>query len=458
MSSLGLDPERLSSLDSQGHKKNLIPAEARGRYRRRRNLVYAVLLLFFLALPWVHLGGEQLLLLDIGRREFHIFGLTLFAHDAPLIFFVIAIFALGLALSTAVWGRIWCGWACPQTVFIDFVYRRLEIWIEGPYLERRRLEAAPMSLEKFLKRTAKWAAFFAVSALFAHSLAALFIGSQPLIEMMGKDPTENWSYFLTIMGFASVLTFNFGWFREQFCIIMCPYGRLQSLLMDSTSLSVVYDVKRGEPRKSPGATGPQGDCVSCRRCVEVCPVGIDIRKGLQLECIACTACMDACDEIMTKVKKPTGLIRYSNVRGTTWRFFKPRALLYSAFLIFSASALAWSLAGRGDLEAVLLRAKGLPYQIVNENSTAEVTNQFQLHLKNQRNESQTWTLSLTGEGATLVVPSNPVVLEPRQDFKFPLFIKFSAASSPPRELKLRLTGGESVYEIPIHLMGPNDGK
>ncbi|MEZ4872141.1 MAG: 4Fe-4S binding protein [Bdellovibrionales bacterium] len=235
---------RPKSLDAYGSRVFQYPAEVKGYFRTRRNVVYAILIIIFLALPWIKIGGHQAILLDIPGRQFSFFGIHFWAHDAPLIFFIFAFLTLGLAFVTAIWGRVWCGWACPQTVFIDGIYRRIETWIEGSHLARRKLDLQDWNREKILKRSSKWLAFFVVSFLISHSFLAYFVGSQAIIEYVQHPPSENWTTFLIVMSFTAFLLFDFGWFREQFCIIMCPYGRFQSVLMDESSLAIVYDENR----------------------------------------------------------------------------------------------------------------------------------------------------------------------------------------------------------------------
>ena len=463
---LGLDPDRVGSLDEHGHRKNIIPAEVRGKFRRARDWTQGILILFFLILPWIKIGGHQALLLDIPRREFAIFGLKLYAHDAPLIFFVLAILTIGLAFVTAVWGRVWCGWACPQTVFIDGVFRRIEQFVEGGYLQRRKMASTPITPQIFVKRSIKWFLFFVVSSAIAHSFAAYFVGADRITEMMMGPPSENWTYFVLVSSFTAAILFDFGWFREQFCIIMCPYGRFQGLLMDSTSMAVLYDEKRGEPRKgmtAPGQTA--GDCVSCRRCVEVCPTSIDIRKGLQMECIACTACADACDEIMEKVKKPKGLIRYSNLRGGTWKLKKPRALLYGTLLFASVLGLGISLTGRSSLDVVILRGKeGLYQQVNDDKGNSVVVNHLRLHIRNQTSEGVSFLISAkTEDGKTLEVATaqNPVQMKPSEDQTLHIFVKFPPSVLDNKgEQRANLTfssmagGGFSIVK-PLRLLGPS---
>ncbi|MBX2994944.1 MAG: cytochrome c oxidase accessory protein CcoG [Bdellovibrionaceae bacterium] len=465
MSSLGLDPDRLSSLDEHGHRRFIIPGEVRGAYRRARTKVQGVLILIFLLLPWLTINGRQALLLDIGSRRFLIFGLELYAHDAPLIFFILAFLAIGLAFVTAVWGRAWCGWACPQTVFIDGLFRRIEVWVEGGYIERRRMAQAPMTVAIFKKRVLKWALFLAVSSLIAHSFAAYFVGADRIIRMMTGSPFSNWSYFLLISSFTAVILFDFAWFREQFCIIMCPYGRFQGLLMDRRSLAVVYDEKRGEPRRG---TLPKparvGDCVACNRCVEVCPTGIDIRKGVQMECIACTACVDACDEIMEKVKKPKGLIKIDSLAGGGWTLKSPRSWLYLGLLVVLSIGLSVSLFTRSRVDMVILRAPGELYQRIDNAPTgANLMNHLRLHLKNQTGRPLRLRASAQKTSSLelpLTTPVNPFDLAPGEDQTVHVFISFpDSILDPHGESAITITlqdenDPDLKIEKPFRLLGP----
>ena len=378
-----LPEDRLATMDESGRRLYLHPADASGRFRRWRTLVYSVLLVIFLVLPWIKIGGYQAILLDLPQRKFAIFGLTFWAHDAPMLLFVLGTFVLGLLLVTAIWGRVWCGWACPQTVFIDMVYRRIETWFEGNFIQRRKLMEAPWTFEKVARKGLKWLFFVGVSLVIAHSFLAYFVGVEELARMVRSSPVENPGAFGVMAFVAGLILFDFGWFREQFCIVACPYGRLQSVLMDDRSLTVAYDEQRGEPRKQRGLPADQtGDCVSCFKCVQVCPTGIDIRRGLQMECIGCTACIDACDEVMDKVDKPRGLIRYASMeeiqtgkksRGSL------RSLAYLALLLAVVSGLVVTISQREPLNVSVIRPPDAPYRVLD---TGEIVNRFRLHVAN----------------------------------------------------------------------------
>lgn len=388
-----LHPDRLSTSDENGRRIFLYPADVKGFFRRKRTQVQFVLVLLFLGLPWVKIQGRQALLLNIAERKFEIFGLSLRAHNAPLLLLVFSTGAFALFFVTTVFGRVWCGWACPQTVFIDGIFRRIERWVEGPALERRKLNKEPISFRKVSKRSFKWLLYTLATLIITHSFLAYFIGTEHLSQMMQESPSKNWGNFLFMAISTAIVLFDFAWFREQFCTIVCPYGRFQSVLMDKGSLIVSYDRERGEPRATPQAkvlskthNSRLGDCVNCYRCVQVCPTGIDIRRGLQMECIACTGCIDACNDVMTKLKKPTGLIRYDSLLGKTKkkRFFTLRSSLYLSVCLGSIILLIILLSLLKPIDVDILRAKDSPYTVqTNPDASVSVVNHFKVELSNQ---------------------------------------------------------------------------
>lgn len=454
-----LHPNRLATTDAHGRRVFLFPADVAGRFRRYRTRVQFALIVFFLALPWMTVGGRQALLFDVVQRRFEIFGLSLRAHNAPLLFLVLATAAFGLFFATTLYGRVWCGWACPQTVFIDGVFRRIERWVEGPALERRALAAAPLTFHKLRKRSLKWSLYLLASFVVTHSFYAYFVGTDRLYEMMTRSPLENVPSFLFMLGLNAVILFDFVWFREQFCTIVCPYGRFQSVLMDRSSLAVTYDVTRGEPRATPQVKqlskmhgSKMGDCVNCYRCVQVCPTGIDIRRGLQMECIACTSCIDACDAVMTKIGKPTGLIRYDSAGGKRFgrRRFSARAAIYLVFSLASAAALAGVLASLEPVSVQVLRAKGSPYSIQEVGGQTIIINHLKLEISNQSGADAEVDLEFEEAlpGLSVILGQRPVFIENGRVAHVDAFVRF-----PKSILKNGILRREMVVHIKNKVTG-----
>lgn len=407
------------------------PASVRGRFDRARTIVFAILILVYLLLPWLRIGGEQAVLLDIAHRKFNLFGLTLWAHEAPLLFLLMAGTAFALCFVTAIWGRVWCGYACPQTVFIAFAFRRIEGWIEGSHLERMRLDARRFEGDWIFKKAVKWTAFTAVAMVLSHSFLAYFVGTARLRQAMLQAPRENWTLFLAMAFIAGFVLLDFGWVRERLCFTLCPYGRFQTVLMDRHSLAVVYDTQRGEPRRG---TAPDagGDCVACDRCVQVCPTGIDIRNGVQMECIACTACVDACDDVMARLGKPAGLVRYdteAGLEGEPRRIARPRAFIYLGLVGVLWGGLGTVLATRKDVDVVALRSGGAPYQEVQDAvAGSAVINHMHFDLTNLADKDLLIRLECAEpfrtQGFEVISATNPIPLPRGKAVRADVFIKF----------------------------------
>jgi cytochrome c oxidase accessory protein FixG len=408
--------DRLATTDEVGRRVYLYPADVKGRYRTWRDQVSLVLLAVFLLVPWIKIQGHPALLLDIPNRRFAILGLTFWAHETPLLFLVVSGAILSLFLVTAIWGRVWCGWACPQTVFVDAIFRRIERWTEGDSLARRRLDQQSWSGEKVFKKSVKWAAFATVSLAISHSFLAYFVGPEELGRMIQSSPAQSPTAFAVMSVMFGAVLFDFGWFREQFCTVVCPYGRFQSVLMDEQSRAVFYDTSRGEPRRGCTVPGkPAGDCVNCYRCVQVCPTGIDIRRGLQMECIGCTACIDACDEVMSRLEKPRGLIRYSKAKGLS-----PRTWIYGILLLGVASGLTAAIHTRKVVELNIIRAAETPYQ---ELEGGRIVNHFKLDLANQSFEDTVVEFEIKDQRLKVVISNHANQLGAGQSERADLFIE-----------------------------------
>lgn len=460
--------DSVTTIHADGSRPFLYPAGTHGRFTAARRWSAFGLIAFYLSLPWIKIGGYPAVFLDIAERRFHLFGITLAAQDLWLMFFVITGVGFTLFFVTALLGRVWCGWACPQTVFLDHVYRRIERWIDGDAVQRRALAAAPLSIGKIAKRVAKHAAYLLVSAAITHLFLAYFVSIPEVWAMMRTAPVEHWSAFAFMAVATGSLYFNFAWFREQLCIVICPYGRIQSALIDDHSLVIGYDAKRGEPRGKHRASAAAevadldrqtGDCIDCARCVHVCPTGIDIRQGLQMECIGCTACIDACDDVMTRLQRPRGLIRYDSqaaFTGERTRWLRPRTALYGVLLLVGAGVATWALSTVKPVSFSVTRITGAPY-IVDANF---VRNQFLVRIVNKRTTPARFLVQLDDipdglrqTGFTAPVEVGPlgeivqplVVQLPRHDYKKPFNF----------EVHVSAARGDFTLEREVEFLGPD---
>jgi cytochrome c oxidase accessory protein FixG len=449
------------SLKSDGTRAWVQPADVSGRYAHRRKLVFALLIAWWAALPWVKIAGHPAVFIDVEHRLFYLFGATFNAQDIWLVFFLLTGVAWALAYMTALWGRVWCGWACPQTVFLEGVFRRVERLIEGPRNERIKRDAGPPSVDRFLRKSAKHALFIVLAFLVAHIFVAYFVSLPRLYAMVRQRPSEHPEAFAWAIGLTGILYFNFSWFREQLCLVICPYGRLQSLLQDQDSVTIGYDVARGEPRgkaKKSADGAPLGDCVDCHRCVAVCPTGIDIRNGMQLDCVACSACVDACDEVMEKLQRPKGLIRYDSLQGLSGgarRVLRTRIYLYTGLGILGLVVMTLSVRRRVEFEANLLRLRGAPFTI----EGGSVRNAFELHLVNKNDKTSTFDIEAEPvANANVILSMKTVTVAPLAATDVPFFVivpRASAVPSAPLTVHVRAHDGKSEIIARGSVLGPS---
>ncbi len=371
--------DKLTTVDEKGKRIWIYPKKFTGRYFNKRKTLAIILLAFLYIGPFIKVHGDPLFLFNILERKFIIFGMIFWPQDFSLIVLTFITMIVFIVLFTVIFGRLFCGWVCPQTIFMEFVFRRIEYWIEGDAAAQRRLAKQPMNFEKFRKKALKHIVFYLISFITANTFLAYIIGKDKLFQYYGEGLQAHVGGFIGLLIFSGVFYFIFAFFREQVCTIACPYGRLQGVLIDTKTLIVAYDYKRGEPRAplSKAVEGESGDCVACEACVAVCPTGIDIRNGTQLECINCTACIDACDATMEKVNKPKGLIRYDSEEGIekgVHHLFNPRSIAYSVVLTLLLAFVGFLFAMRGDYEATILRVRGSLYQEYNKDSLSNIYN------------------------------------------------------------------------------------
>ncbi len=449
--------DAVTTIRDDGSRLFLHPADSRGRFTTARRWSAWALIAIYLLLPWIQIGGHPAVFLDIAGRRFHLFGATLAFQDSWLLFFGITGLGFSLFFITSLLGRVWCGWACPQTVFLEHVYRRVERWIEGDAVARRKLDAAPWTAGKIAKRGFKQAFFVLFSAGIAHLFLAYFVSIPELWSMMHTAPGEHWTAFLFVAVFTGLLYFNFAWFREQLCIVICPYGRMQSALLDDHSLVIGYDEKRGEPRGKLGIPDA-GACIDCNKCVQVCPTGIDIRQGLQIECIGCAACIDACDEVMDKIKRPRGLIRYDSATGlaggvTKW--LRARTVIYAVLLAVGALVATWALSTIRPAALGVTRMNGAPYYV----EADTLRNQFLVRLVNKRDTPVRFSVRL--ETAVPVVQNGftaPVEIGPLGEEIGPLVLQVTRADyNGVFTIKLHVTDGDDTFTLTreLQFVGPD---
>ncbi len=407
--------EHLGNVSEKGKRIWLYPKIIKGDLYKYRTWVSWVLLTFLFAGPFIKIQGRPFLLLNFVDREFVIFGTPFWPQDFFILAVALLTFILFIVLFTVIFGRVWCGWACPQTIFMEMVFRKIESWIEGNANKQRKLDDMPWNWEKVKKKGLKHIIFYLISFLIANIFLAYIIGSEALIEIITEPVSEH------IVGFTSILVFSFVFYmvfaklRELVCIMICPYGRLQGVMLDRNSIVVAYDNIRGEPRgkiRKNQDQSDKGDCIDCGLCVDVCPTGIDIRNGTQLECVNCTICIDACDSVMDKIKKPRGLIRFDSVEniengiGFRWT---TRIKAYIAVLVLLIGVFVAILATRSEFKAVLLRTPGTT-PVVDQQGF--VSNSYTMELVNKTYDDIRYNIKILNfDGANLIIPDNNGLLK-----------------------------------------------
>lgn len=388
----------VGTMDETGKRKWVFPRKPKGKYTNYRNYASYLMLGIFFGLPFVKINGNPFLLINVIDRRFFILGQPFYLQD----FFILALGAVTsvifVMLFTVVFGRIFCGWLCPQTLFMEMVFRKIEYWIEGDRNKQMKLDRQEWNAEKIRKRILKWSAFAFISLLIAHFMFMYIVGYEEVFRIMKEGPEANSVKFLVMIFFTMTFYFVFAWLREQVCTLVCPYGRLQGVLIDKQTINVYYDFKRGENRSKwrnneDRKTAGKGDCIDCHQCVVVCPTGIDIRNGQQLECVNCTACIDACDEVMDKVGLPKGLIRYATeaeIENQEPFRFTSRMKATTVFLALLIGFLGFLMYDRGSMEAKFIKPAGSTFFI----KDGKITNTFIYTLLNKSNEKKVLTIKV----------------------------------------------------------------
>ena len=460
--------DSIGTINKEGKRSWVFPKKPSGKFYKYRSYVSYFLLLFLLSAPFIKINGNQFLLFNVIERRFNIFGFPFWPQDFHLLVISMITGVVFIILFTVVFGRIFCGWICPQTIFMEMVFRRIEYWIDGDRNKQRKLDRQKWDAEKIRKRSLKWFIFLVISFVIANVFLAYLIGSDKLIKYIIDGPFSHLSTLISLLIFTAVFYFVFAWFREQVCIIACPYGRLQSVLLDNKSIVVAYDHKRGEAengrkkfRKNEDreALG-HGDCIDCLQCVNVCPTGIDIRNGTQLECVNCTACIDECDHIMESIDLPKGLIRFASENEIEKKEkFKitPRMKGYIAVLVILIGVLSGMLLLRNDVEARILR---LPGQLYEHKSGTIISNVFTYKLVNKTTKTvEDVNFKLRKyKGTIKLVSTSDNFIVPKQGLaEGTLFIEIdkSELKSDKNKLMIEVYSGNDLIETTtVNFLGP----
>lgn len=455
--------DSIGTITKEGTRNWIFAKKPFGKFYTARTVVSWLYLAVFFILPWIKIHDEPLFLFNLLERKFILFGVIFWPQD----FFVFALgmltFMVFIVLFTVVFGRLFCGWVCPQTIFMEMVFRKIEYLIDGDAEKQKRLKTMPWNTEKILKRSGKFLAFFAVSFLIANYFLAYIIGMDNVLLYVKEGVIAHIGTFIPLIIFTSVFFFVYWWFREQTCLIVCPYGRLQGVLLDPDSIVVAYDQVRGEPRGKIDrhSAEKKGDCIDCSDCVRVCPTGIDIRNGTQLECVNCTACIDACDAVMAKVHRPTGLIRYAsenNIRKGEKLHVTIRSITYSVVLLVLVGVLVILLATRKDIQTTIMRAQGMLFQ---EQPNNQVSNLYNIKLVNKTRKTIPIQLKLETNGLHGAVKQvgNAVEVQPESIGDGVFFVYIDKADLKARKTKIEIgvySGDRKIDQVATSFMSNGD--
>ena len=449
--------DRPSTFSKEGKRVWLFPKMPSGKLYNIRRVIAWTLLAFFYLAPFLKLRGEPLIFLNFLDRKFVLFGNTFYPQDFHLLVLAIIALVVFIVLFTVIYGRIFCGWVCPQTVFLEFLYRPIEYLIDGDSEKQMELARQETDVVKILKRILKHGIYLLISFFTILTFVAYVIGTGEVGKLLDGWPAEGSGALMVVLVFTGLHYFVFAWFREQVCSMVCPYGRLQGVMLDVNTILVAYDYKRGEPRGK-GANGIKGDCINCYSCVAVCPTGIDIRNGTQLECINCTACIDACNSVMKKVRKPSGLIRFASEKsiseGKQIRF-NARVIAYSVVLVALLSVITYLFTVRGEVESIVIRAPGTMFQ---EYGPDKLSNLYDLQMVNKTNSEVGVNLKLLSPEGEIILMGDSLRVEKGEVAKRNLLIvlKKSTLKSSDTQVQIGVFDhGKMIQKLSTTFVGPN---
>jgi len=457
--------DRIATVDAKGKRKWVFAQKPAGPFYNIRTWVSWGFFALFFALPFIKMNGRPLFLFNIPEAKFIIFGKIFWPQDFFIFGLTMVTFIIFIVLFTAAFGRLFCGWVCPQTIFMEMLFRKVEYLIEGDAAKQRLLNNSPWTAEKIRKKITKHVAFFLLAFIIANFFLAYIIGMDELKKIISEPVSEHVVGFLSLILFAFIFYGVYAYFREQVCTVICPYGRLQSVLLDRNSMIVAYDHKRGEPRdkfkKNRVAEINTGDCIDCFQCVKVCPTGIDIRNGTQMECVGCTACIDACNKMMEAVHRPKGLIRYASENGITEGKklrYTGRMKFYTVLLILLSGILALLLISRKDIDGTIIRTKGMVYQ---ERGTDSLSNLFNIKVINKTIKDMPVTLRLEGDskdaGKIELVGATDIHLKQEDQASGSFFVVLPRKFVNSRKLKIKIglyDGDKKITTLTTNFAGP----
>ena len=453
--------DSIATISKEGKRSWIYPKKPSGRFYNARTIVSFILLALLFGGPFMRVNGHPLMLFNVIERKFILFGIPFWPQDFFLFVLAMLTFIVFIILFTVVFGRVWCGWACPQTIFMEMVFRKIEYWIEGDFSKQKKLDSSPWTKDKILKKSAKLSIFFLIAFLIANTFLAYIIGFDQLKLLAIDGPFQHMAGFIALIIFTFVFFLVYARFREQACIVVCPYGRLQGVLLDRNSMIVGYDYARGEPRGKIHKEDKRdiGDCVDCRQCVNVCPTGIDIRHGTQLECVNCTACIDACDDVMDHVGFKRGLIRFTSeniiANKTTFKITS-RIIGYSVVLLLLLTVLTSFLVLRKDVESTVLRIPGMMYQKLDSN---KISNLYNIQIVNKTFNKIPVTLKVKFENSEIKFIGKDISELDEQSMaeaEFFVIVPGSELKKVKTPLILQvISNGKVIEEVKTNFMGPN---